>query len=106
MWLKAEPAVRTVPLPAAGAEIVLCSDGVWDAIGLDKARRSTPRARERARGGGERVRACWPTRILPTRPCAYAHAPTCAYAHARAHAADSPLPHTYTPPASLLFPRR
>jgi len=36
MWLKAEPAVRTVPLPAAGAEIVLCSDGVWDAIGLDK----------------------------------------------------------------------
>ena len=54
-WLIAEPHVRTVALPPGGCDIVLATDGVWDAQ-TDAAVVATARAAGTLQSAAERIR--------------------------------------------------
>ena len=65
-WLIAEPHVRTVALPPGGCDIVLATDGVWDAQ-TDAAVVATARAAGTLQSAAERIRRA-PRRRRPPSP--------------------------------------
>jgi len=66
-WLIAEPHVRTVALPPGGCDIVLATDGVWDAQ-TDAAVVATARAAGTLQSAAERIRRAPPAATRPPRP--------------------------------------
>ena len=72
-WLIAEPHVRTVALPPGGCDIVLATDGVWDAQ-TDAAVVATARAAGTLQSAAERIRRAPPPPAPPPLPPAPAPA--------------------------------